>query len=90
MEKIAEKLKMGLDAQKSFAQMYEDRNMNKGIGGQVMKLDPVVAQEPREERRARKPQSSFQVRGESNDFPRISIRMIFIQGRVPLDNRSGN
>jgi hypothetical protein len=38
---------MGLDAQKSFAKMHEDRNVNKGVGGQVMKLDPVVAQEPR-------------------------------------------
>ena len=35
---------MELDAQKSFAQMHEDRNMNKGIGGQVVKLDPVVTQ----------------------------------------------
>ena len=41
---------MGLDAQKSFAQMHEDINVNKGIGGQVMKLDPVVAQESREEK----------------------------------------
>ena len=41
---------MGLDAQKSFTQMHEDRNVNKEIGGQVMKLDPVVAQEPREEK----------------------------------------
>ena len=49
MEKESEEFKMGLDAQKSFAQMHEDRNVNKEIGGQVMKLDPVVAQEPKEE-----------------------------------------
>ena len=59
MEKESEKLEMGLDAPKSFAQMDEDRNMNKGIGGQMMQLDPVVAQELRKERRARKPQSPF-------------------------------
>ena len=41
---------MGLDAQKSFAQMHKDRNMNKRIGGQMVELDPVVAQEPREEK----------------------------------------
>jgi len=29
MEKMAEKLEMGLDTQKSFAQIYEDRKMNK-------------------------------------------------------------
>ena len=44
MKKKAKELKMGLDAQKSFAQMHEDDNMNKRIGGQVMKLDPIVAQ----------------------------------------------
>ena len=90
MEKKSEEFKMGLDAQKSFVQMHEDRNVNKGIGGQMMQLDPVVVQEPRKERRARKPQSSFQERGESNDFPRIFIQMISHQGRPPLDNRSGS
>ena len=50
MEKVAEEFKMRLDAQKSFAQMHEDRNVDKGIGGQMVKLDPVGAQEPREEK----------------------------------------
>ena len=31
MEKELEKLKKGIDAQESFAQMHEDRNINKGI-----------------------------------------------------------
>ena len=81
VEKESEEFEMGLDAQKSFAQMHEDRNVNKEIGGQVMKLDHVVAQESREEGRTRKPQSSFQIRCESDDFHRIFIRMIFPQGR---------
>jgi len=42
MEKMTEKLEMGLDAQKSFAKMYEDRKMNKGISGKMVKLDPVI------------------------------------------------
>ena len=50
MEKEPKEFEMGLDAQKSFAQVHEDGNVNKGIGGQVMKLDPVVALEPREEK----------------------------------------
>ena len=33
MEKKAEEFEMGLDAQKHFAQVHEDRNMNKRIGG---------------------------------------------------------
>ena len=86
MEKESEKLKMVLDAQESFAQMHEDGNVNKGIGGQVMKLDPVVAQEPREERRTRKPQSPFQIRSKSDNFTRIFIRTILTQGWTPLDD----
>ena len=43
---------MGLDAQESFAQMYEDRKMNERIGGKMVKLDPVIVQEPRKEIRA--------------------------------------
>ena len=46
MEKISEEFKIGLDAQKSFAQIYEDRNMNKRVWGKMMKLDPVIIQEP--------------------------------------------
>jgi len=55
IENKSEEFEMELDAQKSFAQMHEDRNMNEGIGGQMIKLDPVVAQESRKERRACKP-----------------------------------
>ena len=54
MKEVAKKLKMGLDAQKSFAQVYEDRKMNKIIGGKMMKLDPIIIQEPRKEIRTRK------------------------------------
>ena len=85
MEKESKEFKMGLDAQKSFAQIHKDRNVNKGIGGQVVKLDPVIAQEPREEKQTRKPQCPFQIRCESNDFARILIRNILTQGRTPLD-----
>jgi len=55
LEKKSKEFELGLDAQKCFAQMHEDRNMNEGIGGQMMMLDPVVAQESRKERRAWKP-----------------------------------
>jgi len=54
MKKVAEMVEMGLDAQKSFAQMYEDRYMNERVGGEMMKLDLIIIQEPRKEIRARK------------------------------------
>ena len=34
MKKVAEKIEMGLDAQKRFAQMHEDRYMHETIRGQ--------------------------------------------------------
>ena len=49
MEKKTKDLEMGLDALKSFAQMFEDRKMNERIGGQVVKLDLVIGLEPRKE-----------------------------------------
>ena len=49
MKEVEEKLKMGLNAQKNFAQMYEDRYMNKSVGGEMMKLDPIIIQESRKE-----------------------------------------
>ena len=64
MEKESKKLKMGLDAQESFAQMHEDRNMNIGIGGQMMQLDPVVARSPekKEEQGNPNPRSKNEVK----------------------------
>jgi len=87
VEKKSKDFKMELDAQKIFAQVHEDGNMNESVQGQVVKLNPVIMQEPREESRTREPQSPFKIRGKSNDFACIFIRTILAQGRTPLDNR---
>jgi len=73
VKEVAKKIKMGLDAQISFAQLYEDKKMNKEIRGKMMKLDPIIIQEPRKEIRTRKTQSSFKIRCESNNFICIFI-----------------
>ena len=52
----------------------------------MVKLDPVIRQEPRKECRTREPKSPFKIRGKSNNFARIFIRTIFTQGRTPLDD----
>ena len=74
MKKMAEKVEMGLDAQKSFAQVYEDRYMNKRIGGKMMKLDPIIIQESRKEIRAVETQPSLKIWKKSNNLARIFIR----------------
>ena len=61
MEKMAKELKMGLDAQKGFAQMHKDRNMDEGIWGEMMQLNSVVIQKSREKIQARKTQSLFKI-----------------------------
>ena len=66
-------VEMGLDAQKSFAQVYEDRYMNKRIRGKMMKLDPVIVQEPRKEIAVRKTQPSLKIGKKSKN--RIFIWM---------------
>ena len=74
MEEVAKKLEMGLDAQKSFAQVYEDRYMNKRIRGKMMKLDPIIIQESIKEIRAGKTQPSLKIWNKSNNLARIFVR----------------
>ena len=74
MKKVAEKVEMGLDAQKSFVQMYEDRYMNKRIRGEMMKLDPIIIQLSRKEIRAVETQPSLKIWKKSNNLARIFIR----------------
>ena len=69
MENKAKELEMGLDAQKHFAQMHEDRKMDERIGGQVVELDPVKGQEPSKETVTREPQSPFKIRSKSHNSP---------------------
>jgi len=42
----------------------------------MMKLDPVIIEEPRKEIGTREPQSPFKIRGKSYDFAHIFIRTI--------------
>jgi len=85
MKKMAAKVEMGLDTQKSLAQMYEDRYMNKRIGGKMIKLDPIIVQESRKEIRAGKTQPSLKVSNNSNNLACIFIRTGVTKCWTPLD-----
>ena len=87
IKKVVEKINMGLGAQKSFAQMYEDRNMNKRVRGEMMKLYLVIVQETRKEIRARKTQPLLKIGKKSNNLARIFIWTVVAQRRTPLDYR---
>ena len=85
MKKVAEKVEMGLDAQKSFAQMYEDKHMYKRIGSKMVKLDPIIIQKSRKEIRAVKTQPSLKIWNKSNNLARIFVRMGVTNCWTPLD-----
>ena len=42
MEKISEKIEVGLDPQESFTQMNKDRDVKNRIRGQMMHLNPPM------------------------------------------------
>jgi len=48
VKEMVEKLEMGLDAQKSFTQMYEDGNVKDRVGEKMMQLNPIVIKKTRE------------------------------------------
>ena len=87
MEKVTEKFEMGLDAQKRFAQMYEDRHMHKRIGSKMVKLDPIIIQKSRKEIRAGKIKPPLKIQNKSNDLARIFVRTGITKCRTPLDYR---
>ena len=53
--------------------MYEDRYMNKRVGGEMMKLDPIIIQESRKEIRAGKTLPSLKIGKKSNNLVCIFI-----------------
>ena len=85
MEKVTEKFEMGLDAQKRFTQMYEDRHMHKRIGSKMVKLDPIIIQKSRKEIRAGKIKPPLKIQNKSNDLARIFLQMGVTKRGTPLD-----
>ena len=85
MEKVTEKFEMGLDAQKRFAQMYEDRHMHKRVGSKMVNLDSIIIQKSRKEIRARKTKPPLKIRNKSNDLARIFVRTGVTKHGTPLD-----
>jgi len=57
MELVLQKIKMWLDAQKCLTQMNEDRNVENGIRGQVVCLNPPMEKKATKEIRSGKSKS---------------------------------
>ena len=57
---------MGLDPQKSLAKMNENRDVENGVRGQVMHLNPTMMKKASEEIRNRKTEAPKNIRKENN------------------------
>jgi len=86
MEEIEKDIKIGLEAQKGFTQVHEDRSVKNGHWGQVVYLNSPVEKKTREEIRNRDNESAFKKRNKTNDFVRLFVWTTMSQGRVPLNH----
>ena len=66
MEEILKQIKVGLDPQKSFTKMDENRDVENGVRGQVMHLNPPMEKEASEEIRNRKTEAPKNIRKQNN------------------------
>jgi len=76
---------MGLDAQKNFAQMNKNRDVEGGIRGQVMSLNSPMEKKATKE--IRNGESAFNKGGKKNGFVRLLEKAIMPKSRSPLYNR---
>ena len=58
MEEMLKKIEMGFDPQISLAQMNKDGNVEDGLRGQVVCLNPLVKKKATEKVRGRNPETS--------------------------------
>ena len=64
MEQILKQIKVGLDPQKSLVKMDENRDVENGVRGQVMHLNPPMEKEAPEEIGNRKTEAPKNIRKE--------------------------
>ena len=68
MKEILKQIKVGLNSQKGLAQVDKDRDVEDGIRGQVMHLNPPVMKEAPEEIGNWKTEASKNIRKENDRF----------------------
>ena len=71
VEEIFEKMKMGFNPQKSLAQMNKNRDVEDGVWGQVMHLNPIVKKKTTEEIRSQNCKSALNKRRKKNYLIRL-------------------
>ena len=89
MKEILKKIKVGLNPQKSLTKMDENRNMENGVRGQVMHLNPPMEKEAPEEIGNRKTEASKNIWKENNRFISFLMRKRFPRRSTLMDHAAG-
>ena len=89
MEKILKQIEVGLNPQKSFTKMDEDRDVENGVWGQVMHLNPPMENEAPKEIRNGKTEASKNMWMKNNRSIHPLMRKGFTIGSPPIDHVSG-
>jgi len=74
MKKIAKKVPVGLDSNKSITEVDKDRDMKNGIGVQMMDLNPIEIKKTLKEIRGWKSKTPLNKMLEKNKLINIIIR----------------
>ena len=80
---------MGLDPQKSLAKMDENRDVENGVRGQVMHLNPPMEKEASEEIRNRKTEAPKNMRKKNDRFDSPLMRKKLPHRSAPMDHFPG-
>ena len=84
-EEVAEKLEVGLDAQKCFTEVNKYGDMKNGIGVQVMDLKAIEVKKSAKEIASWQCQAAFNKVFEENGFPSVLTRSSITGSWAPLN-----
>jgi hypothetical protein len=76
---------VGLNPQESLAKMDKNQDVENGVRGQMMHLNPPIEKEASEEIGNKKTEAPKNIRKENNRFVSLLIRKTFPHGSTPMD-----
>ena len=89
MEKISEKIEVGLDPQESFTEMDKDRDVKNGNRGQVMHLNHLIVKKTSKEVGNRKTKTTKNKGMKNNGFNHHFVRRRLSLRSTPIDHTLG-
>ena len=89
MKEVLKQIEVGLDPQKGFTQVNKNRDVEDGIRGQVMHLNPPVVEEATEKIRNGKIVAPENMRKKNDRFVSSLMRKKLLHRSAPMDHFPG-